>query len=176
MNLFDVKCFKLNIYKDSRGVFVEEFNKKKFKKIIGREFDVLQQNMSISKKGVIRGLHYQTNYPQAKIINVLEGKIFDVVVDLRKKSKSFGTWKSFLLSSFNKKYLYIPEGFAHGFLALEDKTKIKYITNNLWNKKSERTILWNDPNLKINWPLNNFKIYVSKKDKAGSFFKNVKYF
>ena len=116
MNISDVICFKQNNFSDSRGNFEESFNKLTIKKILKKDFNVFQQNISISKYGVLRGMHYQTKNIQAKIIRVLDGTIFDVVIDLRKKSESFGKWKSFILSSSNRKQLYVPEGFAHGFL------------------------------------------------------------
>lgn len=176
MNISDVICFKQNNFSDSRGNFEESFNKLTIKKILKKDFNVFQQNISISKYGVLRGMHYQTKNIQAKIIRVLDGTIFDVVIDLRKKSESFGKWKSFILSSSNRKQLYVPEGFAHGFLSMNEKTKIQYFTNNPWDKVSENTILWNDPFLKIKWPNIKSKIIISKKDKLGNFFKDSKFF
>jgi len=176
MNISEVICFKQNIFTDSRGSFEESYNKLVMKKILKKNFKIHQQNISISKYGVLRGIHYQTKNIQAKIIRVVDGKIFDVVIDLRKKSESFGKWKSFILSSNNRKQLYIPEGFAHGFLSMKEKTIIQYFTNNAWDKNSENTILWNDPSLKIKWPKIKSKILISKKDKFGKFFKDSKFF
>ena len=176
MDLNDAIYFNIKTFSDARGSFKEEFNKIIFKKILKRNFNVIQQNVSMSKLGVLRGLHYQTNKAQAKIISVIDGKIFDVIVDLRIRSKSFGRWESFILSSKNKKHLYVPEGFAHGFLSLSNNTKIQYLTNNLWNIKSEKTILWNDPYLNIKWPKIKNKILISKKDKLGDLFLNSKFF
>jgi len=176
MNISDVICFKQNNFIDSRGSFEESFNKLTIKKILKKDFKISQQNISISKYGVLRGMHYQTKNIQAKIIRVLDGKIFDVVIDLRKKSETFGKWKSFILSSNNRYQLYIPEGCAHGFLSMYEKTKIQYFTNNTWDKNSENTILWNDPILKIKWPEIKSRIIISKKDKLGKFFKDSKFF
>jgi len=166
-----IKLVKYKKYKDQRGYFFELYNKKK--KIIN---NFKQINISQSKKGVVRGLHYQTKNAQAKLITVLKGKILDVCVDLRKNSRSFGKSFSYILDH-NKNYsLYVPKGFAHGFYSLSNDTLVCYLTSDFYNPKYEKTLKWNDPNLGISWP--NFKnIKISAKDKKGHFFKfNQKYF
>lgn len=125
----------------------------------------IQDNESFSRKNVLRGLHIQIEKPQGKLVSVLEGKIFDVAVDLRKDSKTYMKWHGEILSSVNKKMFYIPEGFAHGFLVLSDFAKVSFKVSNLWNPNDEVGIPWNDPKLNINWPLNDEVPIISEKDK-----------
>jgi dTDP-4-dehydrorhamnose 3,5-epimerase len=166
-----IQLIKYKKFRDERGYFFELYNKKK--KIIN---NFKQINISQSKRGVIRGLHYQTRNPQAKLIIVLKGKIFDVCVDLRKNSKTFG--KSFFYNlDHNKEYsLFVPEGFAHGFYSYSNDTLICYLTSDYYNPRFEKTLIWNDPNLNILWP-HSKNIKISAKDKKGHFFQsNQKYF
>ena len=155
-----LKIIKTNIYKDKRG-FLKEVFKKKILNNKDFPFDV----MSFSKKNVLRGLHIQTKKFQAKIITVTHGKIFDVAVDLRKKSKTFGKYYSLIISDKDDFSFYIPEGFAHGFLCLSKECTINYKCSNYRNKSSEKTIAWNDKKLKIKWPIK--KPILSKKDTHG---------
>lgn len=148
-----------DIYKDNRGFLRETFNEKILKKKF--PFDI----MSYSKKNVLRGLHIQLKKPQAKLITVTHGKIFDVAVDLRKKSKTFGKYVSQIISQNSNFSFYIPEGFAHGFLCLSDKCTVNYKCSNYREPKSEKTLSWNDKNVSINWPIK--KPILSKKDKNG---------
>lgn len=150
---------------DKRGFFKEIFNEKFLKTKIGINFKVKQMNISNSKKGVIRGLHFQKPKPQAKIIYVLSGKIYDVVVDLRKKSNNYLKYKSFYLNASDNKILYVPKGYAHGFLSLDENTTVCYLVNEFWSKKDEKVISWDDKSIKVNWPnIENFEILTSKKD------------
>ena len=165
-----------NIYSDSRGFFYESYNQKNFYKLRSlKKIIFVQDNLSKSKKGVLRGLHYQLKpYEQAKLITVLRGKIFDVVVDIRKNSKTFGKWESFLLSSEDRNQLFIPEGFAHGFLSMEDDTEVFYKANKFYSPEHERHIIFSDPDLNIFWP-NDKKIICSKKDRKFNFFKDMEF-
>tara|TARA_B100000401_G_scaffold392600_1_gene299979 strand:- start:42 stop:587 length:546 start_codon:yes stop_codon:yes gene_type:complete len=167
----EVKIIKPEIFHDTRGYFFESFNQAELQQIVNRQIHLIQENNSSSKKNVIRGLHYQVSpFQQAKLIRVIKGEIFDVVVDIRKNSINFGKWVGVTLSEFNKNQIWIPEGFAHGFLTLSDKAEIIYKTNNYYEPKSERTIKWNDPDIDIKWPLNNEPI-LSERDQKGNFLK-----
>ena len=154
---------------DNRGYFYEKWNKKKFLEFAHLEFNLVQENISKSYKGVLRGLHYQINpNPQAKIVSCLKGEIFDVAVDIRRESNTFGKWTSVFLNEKNKSQLLIPEGFAHGFLSLSNEAIVNYKTNNYWSQIHERSILWNDKIININWPLHllgETNLIVSEKDK-----------
>ena len=165
----DLHIFHHNPFKDNRGFFKEIFNNK-----ISSKLPIfVQDNLSFSKKNVIRGLHFQAApYSQGKLVSIVKGKIFDVVVNIDKNSNDFGKWKSFILSDENNKQLWVPEGYAHGFMALADENYVLYKTTNFYNKDSEKTILWNDPDLAIEWPLNGSNPLVSEKDAAGSLFKD----
>ena len=159
-------------FQDSRGSFSENFNLKNFKKISKRRnINFVQDNLSISKKGVFRGLHFQYKYPQAKLVSVLSGEILDIVVDLRKSSKSYGDWASYKISRKNNKQLFIPEGFAHGFLSLSDDTKVMYKVSDYWNSKDEYTLKFDDQ--KINLKLPFLPTSISQKDKQGLSFEDV---
>mgnify|MGYP001254832422 FL=1 len=163
----DLIYFQDNIYTDKRGYLKELFNKKKVNTKFIFEF------MSLSKKNVIRGLHFQVKKPQAKFISVVYGKIFDVVIDLRKKSKTFGKKFEIILDSKKNTSLYIPEGFAHGFKALKDNSIMLYACNNKRYPDLESGILWNDKELKVNWPNKNKNI-ISNKDRKNMTFKEYK--
>ena len=162
-----LKIIKSNIYKDSRGFFKEDFKKNKFKK---KNF--VFACTSSSKKNVIRGLHLQTKFSQGKYLSILKGEILDVVVDLRKNSKTFGKHFKILLSDKNGKSIFIPAGFAHGFLALKNENIIYYYCTNYRSKKHEIGLLWNDKDLKINWPIK--KPIVTKKDRKNLTFSEYK--
>ena len=160
------------IFKDSRGAFFESWNAKKFKQL-GINEDFVQDNQSVSSKGVLRGLHFQNPpYAQAKLVRVIEGSVLDVAVDLRKNSPTYGKHFSVILSEQNNKSLFIPKGFAHGFLSLEDNTVFNYRCSDYYNKESEGSLLWNDEDLKIDWQIDN--PLVSEKDLQADLFKNFK--
>ena len=162
-------------YFDNRGFFFESWNEKKFNDIISKKVTFVQDNHSVSFQGVLRGLHFQKKpNAQGKLIRVVSGKILDIIVDLRANSSSFKEWTSIVLSKRNGLQLWVPEGFAHGFITITKKAEINYKTTQFWNKESERTIMWNDNNLNINWRLKDLKIknpIVSEKDSSGNTFK-----
>ena len=157
------------IFEDARGYFFESFSAREFEEKVCRTTFV-QDNESKSKKGVLRGLHFQKTNPQGKLVRVIEGEVFDVAVALRKGSPTFGKWEGVILSAENKRQFYIPEGFAHGFVALEDNTIFNYKCTNVYNKESEGSILWNDPDINIDWNIDN--PILSEKDKISPLFKN----
>jgi dTDP-4-dehydrorhamnose 3,5-epimerase len=161
------------VFKDQRGYFFESFNSEKFREH-GIEANFLQDNESMSQKNVLRGLHFQDgHYSQGKLVRVIKGSVLDVAVDLRLNSKTYGKWHKVLLSEENKKQLWIPRGFAHGFLTLEDDTIFSYKVDNLYNKESERCIVWNDKDLNIDWGIENEKdLIISEKDVDGMKFNN----
>lgn len=160
-------CYVLepSVFKDERGLFFELYQKEVFQKTIGRKVQFVQDNVSVSKKGVLRGLHFQKgSHSQAKLVTVLEGEVLDVVVDLRKGSKTFGNSFKQKLSSVNRKSIFIPKGMAHGFLTLSDNTIFSYKCDSIYNPKSESGILFNDPNLNIDWELPINELILSEKD------------
>lgn len=175
---------KPKIFFDERGFFMESWNMNKFQNIINNDeitsekIKFVQDNHSCSNKGVLRGLHFQASpFAQGKLVRCISGEVFDVLIDIRKNSKSFGNWAGVFLSAKNFKQLWIPKGFAHGFLAISDNSELFYKTTNFWEKNYEKTIRWNDPTIGIEWP-NVVKEYtISEKDsKAPSFrqFFNLK--
>ena len=159
------------IFEDSRGFFLESFNETKFQEIVGEKISFCQDNESLSKKNVLRGLHFQSPpFDQGKLVRVISGRVMDVVVDIRTSSPYYGKYQMIELSSENKKQFWIPPGFAHGFLTLEENTIFNYKCTNYYSPVSEKTIKWNDKDLKINW--SNDAPIVSEKDKVGLEFAN----
>lgn len=159
------------VFKDDRGEFMESFNKQKFDEAVGREVDFVQDNQSVSKKGVLRGLHFQTPpFAQGKLVRVIKGAVIDIAVDIRKESPTYGDYVAVELSAENKEQFWIPEGFAHGFVALEDETTFLYKCTNYYAPQCEGTILWNDPILNIDWGIDN--PIISEKDAIGQEFSN----
>ena len=167
----DVLLIEPEVFNDERGFFFESFNQRTFNKLIGREVKFVQDNQSRSKKNVIRGLHFQIEKPQIKLIKVISGSIFDVVVDIRKQSKNFGKHISVELNAEDNKQLWIPEGFAHGFLVLSEIAEVQYKVSEFWDPELERSLLWSDEDLNINWPLSSNPI-VSSKDQKASLIKD----
>lgn len=169
-----LKLFELDIFKDERGFFIETYKKSDFEKIgITEEF--VQDNHSKSKKGTIRALHYQAPpKAQGKLVRVIKGKVWDVAVDIRKKSNTYKQWEAYELSEDNNRMIYIPPGFAHGFIALTDDVHLVYKCTEEYSKKDERGIRWDDPVLKISWP--NIEKIVSDKDLALPFLKDANLF
>ncbi len=154
------------VYEDERGYFMETFNKKRFNEAVGSEVNFVQDNQSRSRKGVVRALHYQVGeHAQAKLVRVLTGEVLDVAVDLRKDSPTFGRHIAVLLSDRNKKQLFIPRGFGHGFATLSDSAEFFYKCDNYYNKESEGGIIYNDPTLGIDWKLPADELVVSEKDR-----------
>lgn len=164
----DVKIIEPTVFEDERGYFFESFNHMKFEEAIGRKVTFVQDNHSQSVKGVLRGLHYQLPpHAQGKLVRVIQGEVFDVAVDIRKSSPTFGKWVGETLSAENKKQLWIPEGFAHGFLTLSDTADFLYKTTDYYAKEHERAIRWDDETLSIGWPLVG-QPRLSEKDKISS--------
>jgi len=160
-------CFIIepNVIKDQRGYFMESFNQARFEAATGITTPFVQDNQSYSSKGVLRGLHYQTgNYAQAKLVRVLQGEVLDVAVDIRPGSATFGEHVAIVLSAENQKQLYIPRGFAHGFLVLSDTATFFYKCDNLYNKESEGGIIYNDPTIGIDWSMPEANLLISEKD------------
>lgn len=165
-----------NVFGDDRGWFMESFNQQGFSQAL-KELGLsvptfVQDNHSLSQKGVLRGLHYQNApYAQGKLVRVVQGRVWDVAVDIRPESRTYGEWVGVELSAENKTMFWIPEGFAHGFISLEDNTQFLYKTTNYYNKESEGAIIWNDPTLAIDWPLAEVdEVLVSDKDQVASLF------
>ena len=171
----DVLLIKPQVFGDERGFFYESFNQNKFEAALGHKIHFVQDNHSKSMKGVLRGLHYQlTPKAQGKLVRVIQGEVFDVAVDLRQSSPTFGKWVGEILSGDNKKQLWIPEGFAHGFLTLSDTAEFLYKTTDFYSKDHEEAIQWNDKTISIDWPMKD--VSLSSKDSAAVSFKEAKCF
>jgi dTDP-4-dehydrorhamnose 3,5-epimerase len=161
----DVKLIEPDVFEDERGYFFESFNQKKFNEAIGETISFVQDNHSKSSKGVLRGLHYQkAPFAQGKLVRVIAGRVFDVAVDIREDSPTYGQWAAEILSGENKKQLWIPEGFAHGFLTLSNEAEFFYKTTNFYNKESEQSIHWKNNEFDIEWPEVEELVLTSKKD------------
>lgn len=169
----DLYVIKPKVFGDNRGFFLETYQKKDFE-TLGLKYDFVQDNHSKSKKGVLRGLHYQKNYPQAKCVRVIVGEVFDVAVDLRKDSPTYGKWYGVRLSAENKLMLMIPRGFAHGFLVLSDEAEFMYKCDEYYHPEDEGGIIYNDPDINIEWPHIDTEILLSEKDKKHPNFKDIK--
>ena len=163
----DVIIIEPNVFGDDRGFFYESFNQANFEEVVERKVIFVQDNHSKSIKNVLRGLHYQVDQPQGKLVRVLSGEVFDVAVDIRKSSPTFGQWVGETLSAKNKRQLWIPEGFAHGFLTLSETAEFLYKTTNYYAPQFERCIAWDDPSLKIDWPIYEELPILSEKDTLG---------
>lgn len=162
----DVFLFEPRVFGDERGFFFESFNQRVFEEAIGREVNFVQDNHSRSVKGVLRGLHYQIEQAQGKLVRVVQGEVFDVAVDLRKSSPTFGQWVGAYLSAENKHQLWVPEGFAHGFIVLSDTAEFLYKTTDYYAPEHERCIAWDDSQLAIQWPFDGVPT-LSAKDQLG---------
>ena len=170
--LLGVLVVRPRIFKDERGFFLESWNQHEFDQAVGREVRFVQDNHSRSKRGVLRGLHYQVApASQAKLVTVMQGKIFDVAVDIRPDSETFGKWIGEELCGDQRSSLWIPEGFAHGFVVLSDEADVLYKTTEFYSPENERCIRWDDNDLDIEWPLSGITPLVSAKDAAGISFK-----
>ncbi len=155
------------VFGDARGAFFESWNRRAFSKLAGRDADFVQDNHSVSARGVLRGLHYQLRQPQGKLVRVVAGEVFDVAVDLRRSSPTFGRWVGETLSAQNRRMMWVPEGFAHGFLVLSDIAEFLYKTTDYYAPEHERTLLWNDPAIGVKWPLDGAPV-LKPKDAAGT--------
>lgn len=165
----DVLLFEPKVFGDERGFFFESFNRRQFETAVGRPVNFVQDNHSKSVKGVLRGLHYQVLQPQAKLVRVIQGEVFDVAVDLRKSSATFGRWVGQVLSADNKRQLWIPEGFAHGFLVLSETAEFVYKATDYYAPQHERCIRWNDSTLNIEWPTQTLPVLSYKDAQAPAF-------
>jgi dTDP-4-dehydrorhamnose 3,5-epimerase len=162
----DVLLVEPEVFGDDRGFFFESFNQKAFKKATGLNADFVQDNHSKSAKNVLRGLHYQIKQPQGKLVRVVQGEVFDVAVDIRRSSPTYGKWVSDVLSAENKRMMWVPVGFAHGFLVVSDTAEFLYKTTDYWAPEFERCIAWNDPAIGIQWPIEG-QPALSTKDQQG---------
>jgi dTDP-4-dehydrorhamnose 3,5-epimerase len=175
-DLADVKLIKPAVFGDDRGFFLESWNARVFAEA-GINYSFVQQNHSKSAKGVLRGLHYQMPQPQGKLVRVVAGAVYDVALDLRRSSPTFGRWAGFTLSAENKDILWVPPGFAHGFLSLHDGTEFLYSCTDFYAPEYDHTVLWNDPALAIDWPLDDIgQPTLSAKDVAGTLFAGTEPF
>ena len=166
LDIPDVVRFEPKVFGDDRGFFFESFNHRQFEDAIGRSVQFVQDNHSRSVKGVLRGLHYQLHRAQGKLVRVVHGEVFDVAVDIRRSSPTFGKWVGSYLSAENKHQLWVPEGFAHGFVVLSDSAEFLYKTTDYYAPEHERCISWNDPAIGIDWPLKG-EPALSGKDREG---------
>ncbi|MGZ7030204.1 MAG: dTDP-4-dehydrorhamnose 3,5-epimerase [Terriglobales bacterium] len=171
----DVLLLEPKVFSDERGYFFESFNARDFRERTGLAVEFVQDNHSMSERGVLRGLHYQIRHPQGKLLRVVKGSVFDVAVDLRTSSPTFGRWVGAMLSAENRRQLWIPPGFAHGFLALSDQAEVLYKITDYWYPAHERTLLWNDPTLAIAWPLDG-EPRLAPKDLEGKRFGEIEVF
>ena len=171
----DVILIEPKVFGDERGFFFESFNQARFEEALGKSVQFVQDNHSRSAKHVLRGLHYQIQQPQGKLVRVVQGEVFDVAVDLRKSSKTFGQWVGEILSAENKRHVWIPEGFAHGFVVLSDAAEFLYKTTDYYAPAHERCILWNDATLAIQWPAG-IQPILSAKDAQGKPFIEAEVF
>lgn len=175
LSIPDVLLIEPQVFGDDRGFFYESFNQNKFEEAVKQKINFVQDNHSKSVRGVLRGLHYQlAPKAQGKLVRVTQGEVFDVAVDLRQSSATFGKWVGEIISADNKKQLWIPEGFAHGFLTLSDTAEFLYKTTDFYSKDHEEAIQWNDKTIGIDWPLE--EVSLSSKDKVAPSFKEAKYF
>ncbi|MGJ7914633.1 dTDP-4-dehydrorhamnose 3,5-epimerase [Massilia sp. LXY-6] len=171
----EVLLLEPKVFSDDRGYFFESYNTRDFREATGYEVEFVQDNHSLSEKGVLRGLHYQFQHPQGKLLRATYGSVFDVAVDLRKSSPTFGCWVGAMLSAENRRQLWVPPGFAHGFLALSDEAEVLYKITDYWYPEYERTLLWKDPTLGIAWPIDG-EPRLAPKDVNGKLFGEIEVF
>lgn len=167
----DVKIIQPKVFEDGRGFFLETFEKKRYQEMLGIALDFVQDNHSRSSQGVLRGLHFQTINPQGKLVRVVRGEVFDVAVDIRPDSPTYGAWEGVVLSEENKTQFWIPPGLAHGFVVLSDIADFEYKCTDYYNPRYEGCLLWNDPTVGIKWPIANPTL--SEKDKQGKLLKEL---
>jgi dTDP-4-dehydrorhamnose 3,5-epimerase len=174
--LADLLILEPKVFGDARGFFFESFNQKAFEQLTGSTHRFVQDNHSRSDQYVLRGLHYQIRQPQGKLVRVVAGEVLDIAVDIRRSSPTFGRWEGLILSAENKRMLWIPEGFAHGFVVLGEYAEFLYKTTDYWAPEHERCILWNDPDLAIDWQLGGIAPRLSAKDQAGKLLRDAEVF
>lgn len=168
----DVKIIQPKVFGDDRGFFLETFEKRRYQQMLNIDYDFVQDNHSRSRKGVLRGLHFQRENPQGKLVRVVRGEVFDVAVDIRKDSPSYGKWAGVILNEENKMQFWIPPGLAHGFVVLSDIADFEYKCTDYYNPASEGCLIWNDPTVGIKWPLHGEPI-LSDKDKLGKLLQDL---
>lgn len=175
LEIAEVVLLEPKVFGDERGYFYESFNQRGFESAIGRSVQFVQDNHSYSAKGVLRGLHYQIKQTQGKLVRVVRGEVFDVAVDIRRSSKTYGKWVGVYLSAENKKQLWVPEGFAHGFVVLSETAEFLYKTTDYYASEHERSIRWDDPEIGITWPFSD-EFTLSSKDRTAPLLKNAESF
>ncbi|CAI2923724.1 dTDP-4-dehydrorhamnose 3,5-epimerase [Serratia entomophila] len=166
-----VKIIQPKVFGDARGFFLETFEKKRYQEMLGIDLDFVQDNHSRSSRGVLRGLHFQQANPQGKLVRVVRGEVFDVAVDIRPGSPTYGAWEGAILSEENKTQFWVPPGLAHGFVVLSDLADFEYKCTDYYNPAQEGCLLWNDPQVGIEWPIDN--PLLSEKDKVGKLFREL---
>ena len=171
----DVLIIEPNVFGDERGFFFESFNQRRFNELVGRDVDFVQDNHSRSARNVLRGLHYQIQQAQGKLVRVVQGAVFDVAVDIRRGSPTFGQYVGLELSADNKRMLWVPEGFAHGFVVLSENAEFLYKTTDYWAPEFERSIIWNDAAIGIQWPIQG-EPTLSAKDRQGKTLEQAEHF
>lgn len=174
-SIADVLLLEPKVFGDARGFFYESYNRKTFAQATGLDVEFVQDNHSRSSRNVLRGLHYQLRQPQGKLVRVTAGEIWDVAVDLRRGSASFGRWTAASLSAESRRMLWVPAGFAHGFLVLSEQAEVQYKTTDYYAPEHERTLLWNDPALAISWPLAGEPV-MADKDRRGTLLASAETF
>ena len=172
----DVKIIEPKVFGDARGFFYESFNQKAFDAAVGQHYNFVQDNHSKSSRGVLRGLHYQLEQAQGKLVRVVQGRVIDVAVDIRKSSATFGQWVAVELSEDNQRQLWVPPGFAHGFVVVSETAEFLYKTTDYYAPAHERCIIWNDAQLSIDWQLNGLEPQLSAKDQQGKAFAEAEVF
>ncbi|SET63208.1 dTDP-4-dehydrorhamnose 3,5-epimerase [Thorsellia anophelis] len=171
--IHDVKIIQPKVFGDTRGFFLETFQADRYREMLNIDYDFVQDNYSRSGKNVLRGLHYQTVNAQGKLVRVARGSVFDVAVDIRKDSPTYGAWDGLILSEENQSQLWIPPGLAHGFFVLTDMADFEYKCTDYYNPGNEGCLIWNDPTVNIDWPLNGNTPLLSDKDKLGKLFSEI---
>ena len=174
-SIADVLIIEPKVFGDIRGFFFESFNQQAFNDAVGQDINFVQDNHSLSRKGVLRGIHYQIQQPQGKLVRVVSGAVFDVAVDLRKSSPTFGQWVGVELNADNNTQLWVPKGFGHGFVVLSESAEFLYKTTDYYAPEHERCIIWNDPDIGINWAIEN-EPQLSGKDQQGLSINNAEVF
>lgn len=169
----DVKIIEPKVFGDNRGFFLESFSQKRYQELLGSDVNFVQDNHSRSSKGVLRGMHSQINNPQGKLVRVVRGEVFDVAVDIRPDSPTFGQWEGTILNEENKKQFWIPPGLAHGFLVLSDIADFEYKCTTYYDPNSEFSLRWDDPDVGIEWPIIDTDLKLSEKDKIGKYLKEL---
>ncbi|PWC13663.1 dTDP-4-dehydrorhamnose 3,5-epimerase [Brenneria roseae subsp. americana] len=170
--IYGAKIIQPKVFGDARGFFLETFEKKRYQQMLNIDLDFVQDNHSRSSKGVLRGLHFQQKNPQGKLVRVVRGEVFDVAVDIRPESPTYGKWEGTILSEENKMQFWLPPGLAHGFVVLSDIADFEYKCTDYYNPKDEGCLLWNDPEIGIEWPIS--EPLLSEKDRQGKLFRDLK--